>query len=165
MSGRSVADKPAFGLPGRIQDANSRKRSIAIVGLGSGGTAVAQRLSQSDLGELDVHVVAAPRGSAEDAIAKIKSNGDDMHRAVRDADMIFIVACHGDDVSLAPVVSRLAHDHNAPVTAVYLVPPAAGSGAPVLEDQTLKTLRTGAEMLVIASDESYVAAMVAALGC
>ena len=154
----AVVGKPAFGLPGRIQEPNSRRRSIALVGLGSGGAAVARAISKQDLAGLDVRVAYA--ASSPDALDRIKNHGDEMTRAVRDADMIFMVACRGDDVSLAPVVSRIAHGHNAPVTAIYLVP-AAGFGP---DDATLRTLRTGAEMMVIASDESYVAAMVAALG-
>lgn len=157
----ALSRKPAFGLPGRIQDPNSRKRSIALVGLGAGGAAIAESLAKQDLGGLDVRVALAPRPPSPDAIARIKNDGDEMHRAVRDADMIFIVACRGDDASLAPVVSRIAHGHSAPVTAIYLVP---AGGKPAIDDPTLKTLRTGAEMMVIASDQSYVAAMVAALG-
>jgi hypothetical protein len=157
-------DQPAFGLPGRIQEPNSRRRTIALIGLGVGGAVMARNVAKTDLGPIDVHVVANPRAPAEDALAKIKSNGDDLHRALKDADMVFIVACRGDDVGLAPVVSRLAHSRNAPVTAIYLVPLPADPGAPAIEDSTLKTLRADVEMLVIASDESYVAAMVAALG-
>lgn len=156
----NAAVKPAFGPPGRIQAPNSRRRSIALVGLGTGGAAVAKSLSLQDLGGFDVRVALAP-GGAEDALARIKNHGDDMHRALRGADMVFMVARRGDDVALAPVVSRIARDQNAPVTAIYLVPP---SGAPGIDDPTLRTLRTGAEMMVIASDETYVAAMVAALG-
>ena len=37
--------------------------------------------------------------------------------------MIFIVTTRGDDVGLAPVVSRVAHSRNHPVTALYIVPP------------------------------------------
>lgn len=155
---------PAFGLPGRIQEPNSRRRTIALIGLGVGGAVMARNVASTDLGPIDVHVVANPRVPSEDALADIKSNGDDLHRALKDADMVFIVACRGDDVGLAPVVSRLAHSRNAPVTAIYLVPPSVDPGVPALEDSTLKTLRAGIEMLVIASDESYVAAMVAALG-
>jgi hypothetical protein len=76
--------------------------------------------------------------------------------------MIFLVACRGDDVGLAPVVSGIAHSRNHPVTALYIVPPHAAASA--AEDETLRTLRAGVEMLVIVSDESYVPAMVQALG-
>jgi hypothetical protein len=154
----------AFGLPGRIQEPNSRRRTIALIGLGVGGAVMAGNVGKTDLGPIDVHVVANPRLPSDDALAKIKSNGDELHSALKDADMVFIVACRGDDVGLAPVVSRLAHSRNAPVTAIYLVPPALDPGMPAIEDATLRTLRGDVEMLVIASDESYVAAMVAALG-
>ena len=161
-------DAPAvtsqFGLPGRIQDPNSQPRRIALIGLGAGGAAMARSVGKADLGPLQVEVVTNPRIAGGDALAGIKSSGDDLHRAVREADMIFIVACRGDDVALAPVVSRLAHERNAPVTAIYLVPPDLDTGVPTIEDHTLKTLRSDVEMLVIASDESYVTAMVAALG-
>ena len=154
-----LASRLAFGLPGRIQAPNSRPRSIALVGLGEGGAAVAKGLPREDLGAVDVKVFASPRPLAEDALATIKSNGDDLHRALRDADMIFVVARLGDDVGLASVVARIARERNAQVTALYIVP--EGAAGP---DPTLETLRAAAHMLVVASDETYVVAMVAALG-
>jgi cell division GTPase FtsZ len=153
-------NRPAFGLPGRIQSPNSKPRSIALVGLGAGGAAVAQRISGEGIAQLDVHVFAS--ASRDAALADIKSGGEDLQRALGNADMIFIVATRGDDVGLAPVVSRVAHGRNHPVTALYIVPPEAALSEE--EDNTLKTLRAGVEMLVVVSDESYVAAMVAALG-
>ena len=154
--------RPAFGLPGRIQAPNSRPRSIAMVGLGEGGSAVAQRMKAEGLGPLAVRVFASPRVPAADALATIKSNGDDLHRALQEADMIFVVACRGDDVGLTPVVARIARDRGVQVTAIYLVPSAAGSASE--EDDTLRILRSDVHMLVVATDETYVAAMLAALG-
>jgi cell division GTPase FtsZ len=153
-------NRPAFGLPGRIQTPNSKPRSIALVGLGIGGAAIARRVSGEGIAQLDVHVFTSASGS--DALADIKSGGEDLQRALGNADMVFIVTSRGDDVGLAPVVSRVAHSRNHPVTALYIVPPEAGAAAQ--EDNTLKTLRAGVEMLVVVSDESYVAAMIAALG-
>jgi len=155
--------RPAFGLPGRIQAPNSRPRSIAMVGLGEGGAAIARRMKDEGLGSLDVRVFAGPRVPSEDALATIKSNGDDLHRALQEADMIFVVACRGDDVSLAPVVARIARDRRVQVTAIYLVPTSADAAA-AQEDDDLRILRSAAHMLVVATDETYVAAMVAALG-
>ena len=74
--------------------------------------------------------------------------------------MIFMVACRGDDVGLAPVVSGIAHGRKHPVTALYVVPQEAFHGG---EDETLKTLRGSVEVLVVVTDESYVTAMIAAL--
>jgi cell division GTPase FtsZ len=154
--------RPAFGLPGRIQAPNSRPRSIAMVGLGEGGAAIARRMKSESLGEVRVRVFASPRVPAADALASIKSDGDDLHRALQEADMIFVVACRGDDAGLTPVVARIARDRGVQVTAIYLVPTAAAASTE--EDETLRVLRSGVHMLVVATDETYVAAMIAALG-
>ena len=167
----AVAQKPraAFGLPGRIQSPNSTPRSIALVGLGDGGAAIARRIAGERPPNLEVHVLAKSAAGG-DALAAIQAGGGDLQRDLAAADMIFIVACAGDDVSLASVVSRIAHSGRHPVTALYIVPAdnaARANGAPGAtaagEDATLKALRAAVEMLVVVSDESYVAAMVAAL--
>ena len=86
-------------------------------------------------------------------------------REHREADAIRVLrehlACHGDDVGLAPVVSGIAHSRKHPVTALYIVAPDQLAAS---EDETFKTLRASVEMLVIVSDQSYVPAMIAALG-
>jgi hypothetical protein len=150
-----------FGLPGRIQEPNSKPRSIALVGLGAGGAAIARDIGAQGLPNLDVHVLAKSAGAGA-TIAAIQAGGGDLQRDLTEADMIFIVACSGDDVGLAPVVSTIAHSRKHPVTALYVVPPDAVRSAS--EDPTLKTLRAGVEMLVVVSDESYVPAMITALG-
>ena len=154
--------RPRFGLPGRIQEPNSKPRSIALVGLGEGGAQVAEHIRDAGLAGIALRVFPTPRPPAPDALASIKVDGDDLHRALVEADMIFVAARPGDDVRLVPVVSRMASDRHAQVTALYLVPP--GHDAATHDDETLRTLRTGVHMLVVASDESYVAAMIAALG-
>jgi hypothetical protein len=140
-----------FGVPGRIQERNSQPRSIVLVGLGKGGSAIARGFAQGqgDEGRIRVHVPASP-------------SEEDLQQALDSADMIFLVATRGDDVALASAVSRIAQARNRPVTALYLVPPEAGAGA--VEDNTLGTLRSSVQMLVVVTDESYVAAMIAALG-
>jgi cell division GTPase FtsZ len=152
--------RPAFGLPGRIQTPNSKPRTIALVGLGDGGAAVARRLSAERQPNLEVHVLAKS-ASGGDALAAIQAGGGDLQRDLANADMIFIVACRGDDVGMAPVVSGIAHGRKHPVTALYIVP---SEGHDASEDATLKTLRGVVEMLVVVTDESYVTAMIAALG-
>jgi hypothetical protein len=154
-------ERPAFGLPGRIQAPNSKPRSLALVGLGDGGAAVARRIAAAAPPNVDVHVLAKS-AAGENAVAAIQAGGGDLQRALTSADMIFLVACRGDDVALASVVSGIARGSHHPVTALYIVP--EGPGAAAREDETLKTLRAGVEMLVVVSDESYVPAMIAALG-
>lgn len=157
----STATKPAFGLPGRIQDPNSKPRTIALVGLGDGGASIARDLaSNGHAPQVEVHVLAKSAAGG-DALAAIQAGGGDLQRDLTTADMIFIVACQGDDVSLAPVVSRIAHSRHHPVTALYIVPPEGLK--PDAQDETLRTLRSGVEMLVVVSDRSYVPAMVTAL--
>jgi cell division GTPase FtsZ len=151
--------RPAFGLPGRIQAPNSKPRAIALVGLGEGGATIARAIAAEGHPNLEVHVLAKSAGG--DAVAAIQAGGGDLQRDLMGADMIFIVACQGDDVGLAPVVSRIAHSRKHPVTALYIVPP---DGMCAAEDATLKTLRSGVEMLVVVSDQSYVPAMITALG-
>jgi hypothetical protein len=158
----SAATKPAFGLPGRIQEPNSKPRAIALVGLGEGGAAIARDIAREDHNpQLEVHVLAKSTAGG-DALAAIQAGGGDLQRDLTTADMIFIVACQGDDVALAPVVSRIAHSRHHPVTALYIVPPEGLQ--PDAQDETLRTLRSGVEMLVVVSDRSYVPAMVTALG-
>ena len=159
MSAIAQRPRPAFGLPDRIQAANSKPRSIALVGLGDGGAAIARRIGSERPANVEVHVLA--KSDAGDALAAIQAGGGDLQRDLSTADMIFMVACRGDDVGLAPVVSGIAHSRKHPVTALYIVPPDAdGHGE---EDETLKTLRGSVEMLVVVSDETYVMAMIAAL--
>ena len=153
--------RPAFGLPGRIQAPNSRPRSIALVGLGEGGAAIARRIGAERQPNLEVHVLAKS-ATGGDAVAAIQAGGGDLQRDLASADMIFIVTCRGDDVGLVPVVSGIAHSRKHPVTALYIVPADAERSA--REDETLKTLRGAVEMLVVVSDETYVTAMIAALG-
>ena len=162
MSADSSPATARFGLPGRIQAPNSRPRSIALVGLGEGGARVAELIRDEGLVDLQLRIFPTPRPPEPDALASIKSNGDDLHRALGEADIIFIVARPGDDVRLVPVVSRMADARHAQVSALYLIPP--GQDRTTHEDETLRLLRSGVHMLVVASDESYVAAMITALG-
>lgn len=158
MTASLSGGRPRFGLPGRIQVPNSQPRSIAIVGLGEGGAAVARRIPREGPAHLDVHVLAKSAGA--DALAAIQAGGGDLQRDLQAADMIFIVACRGDDVALAPVVSGIARARGHSVTGLYLV--AADEIGP--EDAALGALRNAVEMLVVVSDESYVRAMIGALG-
>ena len=161
MSAIASAARPAFGLPGRIQAPNSKPRSIALVGLGDGGAAIARRIAGERPPNLEVHVLAKSAAGG-DPLAAIQAGGGDLQRDLAAADMIFIVACRGDDVGLAPVVSGIARSRKHPVTALYIVPAEAFRGGE--EDPTLKTLRGAAEVLVVVTDETYVTAMIAALG-
>lgn len=160
MTAVARRDRPRFGVAGRIQSPNSRPRSIALIGLGEGGAAIARHVADQGYPHLDVHVLAKS-APGDKALAAIQAGGGDLQRSLTSADMIFIVARRGDDVGLAPVVSGIAHGRNHPVTALCIVAPGQSWDG---DDDTLRTLRSAVEMLVIASDESYVPAMITALG-
>jgi cell division GTPase FtsZ len=152
---------PAFGLPGRIDAANSQPRAIALVGLGDGGAAIARAVADEDIAHLDVHVLARSAAGL-DTLRAAPAGGGERQHDLDAADMIFLVACAGDDVALAAAVSAGAHRRGHSVTALYIVPPeyAARRGP----DATLESLRASVEMLVVVSDPGYVPAMIAALG-
>lgn len=149
---------PAFGMPGRIQAPNSRRRAIAVIGLGRGGARVAERLRDTAPRSLRVYDSARP--GARDALAAIKSQGEGLRSAIAEADLVFVAACSGDDLGMLPVLGRIAHETRTQLMAVYLVTPGAQPGG---DDTALAQLRRSAHMLVVSSDETYIESMVAAL--
>lgn len=154
----TAAAAPAFGLPGRIQAPNSRRRAITVIGLGTGGAAVAERLRTHGPRGLRVHDATRPGGGG--TLAAIQSSGDGLRRAIAASDLVFVTACSGDELGLLPVVQRLAAEARTQVVALYLV---AANGPRGGDDAALAQLRGAAHMLVVSSDETYVEAMAAAL--
>jgi cell division GTPase FtsZ len=131
----------------RIQDPNSHRRAIKVVGLGAGGARVAA--SVGVLGFNDVQIVIPGDGAtAADAL-----------QPLNDADMIFVVACAGDNLELAPLIKQIGRQHGVLITGILIqqaaVPPAQTG---------LEVLRAASDMLVIATDDSYVADMLTELG-
>jgi pyrimidine operon attenuation protein/uracil phosphoribosyltransferase len=124
----------------RIAERNSLPRRIRLIGLGTGGAALAAAL---DTGRLrDVQVL--PVGPAIDA------------GSLAGAEMIFLVACPGDDVSAASAIRRVAREANVMVTAILVDQGGGDAGLPLL--------RAASDMLIVASDASYVPDMLDQLG-
>lgn len=82
-----------------------------------------------------------------------------MIESLADADMIFIVACAGDDLGMAPIVKQIARKSGVLVTGIFI----QHSHESAAQD-SLAILRPASDMLVIASDESYVSDMLIELG-
>jgi hypothetical protein len=125
----------------RIAAANSRPRRIKLVGLGRGGAAIVAAIDTAKF--LDVHSLVA--GSGADALSDLA-----------DAELIFMVACSGDDVALAPQIKLVGRAANVSITGILVQAGAAQAELPVL--------RANSDMLIVATDASYVTDMLAQLG-
>jgi hypothetical protein len=125
----------------RIAIPNSRPRRIRLVGLGKGGKAILDAL---DTGSLqDVRVVQA-------------TNIAEAQVLLADAEMIFAVACSGDDLGLAAAVKHVARTLSVMITGILIETAAAQPELPVL--------RAASDMLIVSSDVNYVADMLEQLG-
>jgi cell division GTPase FtsZ len=124
----------------RIALPNSLPRRIKLIGLGRGGGAVVDALDLAQLREVEVVKAAA---------------GIDPAR-LAGAEMIFMVACAGDELGAAPEIKRLAREANVMTTGILLGDGDSHAGLPVL--------RAACDMLIVARDASYVADMLAQLG-
>lgn len=146
----------------RVQYPNSRPRRIRIIGLGEGGGRIAQEIGRRGLREVEIIATGDyAKHHAEAVVKGFTDDARDLHRQLAEADIIFMVAVSGDQVEFARVVSRVAHELGKLVTGVLIEP---RSTASVKDAATLDTLRAGADMLVIGSDESYLEEMLSALG-
>ena len=146
----------------RVQYPNSRPRGIKIIGLGDGGARIAQTIAQQGLAEVEIMANGDyAKDHAATVVKGITEEARDLHRQLQAADIIFVVAVSGDKVDFARVVSRVARELGKLVTGV-LIEKRGPQSAP--EMATLDTLRACVDMLVIGSDESYLAEMLSELG-
>jgi cell division GTPase FtsZ len=133
----------------RIDSPNSRQRCIKVVGIGQGGARVARAIEA--MGLRDVNVVVPQHNDAAVVVGALQS--------LAGADMLFVVACAGDDLGLAPLVKQAVRRTGILVTGVLIQQksePAATAD--------LAVLRAASDLLVIASDENYVTDMLVELG-
>lgn len=141
----------------RITIPNSQPRHIKLVGLGSGGARVVSDIAT--LGLPSVQIILPPDGGATAANAALPE--------LAGAEMIFLVACSGDEAAWAPVIKQLVRrpanaegiSTNVMITGI-LVQSSAATGA----DKELPVLRAASDMLIVTTDESYVAGMLLMLG-
>jgi hypothetical protein len=124
----------------RIAAPNSQPRNIKLVGLGQGGAALAAALDLSHLRTVDV----------------LPSYGTIDPARFAGAEMIFVIACAGDDLSQAPLIKRIAREANVMISAILLDRDDVHAELPVL--------RAASDMLVVARDASYVPDMLIQLG-
>ena len=142
----------------RVSYPNSRPRAIKLVGLGEGGRRIAEAIAGRGLAH--VEAIAAPAGSTDMQQATIDEDSA-IGRAIRGADMVFLVAQDGDNVTFAPAIGQMAHGRGVLVTGMLIQARDAGSHVP---DSTLSRLRSASDMLVMVTDADYVVEMLGALG-
>lgn len=125
----------------RIKAANSQPRRIKLVGLGRGGAAVVGAIDSAGMRAVQ-HVIAHQDSALEAQLAG--------------AEMIFMVACSGDDLGLAPQVKQIARDAKVLITGILVQSGPAQAELPVL--------RAASDMLVVVTDPAYVSDMLEQLG-
>lgn len=135
---RSTHD--ASGTSHRMAAANSQSRRIKLIGLGSGGAAIVSGIDTASL--QSVQIVNPQSGHALSELS--------------DSEMIFLVACSGDDLALAPKVKPIASAANVMITGILVQSGAAQSELPVL--------RAASDMLIVVADANYVSEMLEQLG-
>jgi hypothetical protein len=127
----------------RIDSPNSKRRFIEVVGLGAGGEEVAQMVEARGLA--DVHVVVPDANKAL--------------QLLDGTDMLFIITCDGDDVSLAPLFKQAARRLGVQITGIFVHDPAIKP-----EPVSFAALRASSDILVIASSRDYAIDMLIQLG-
>ncbi|GEM_PF-1183442 len=154
----------------RIDYPNSRPRALALVGLGDGGAKIARRAGEHGFAHVriltaehpspDRHVDSGEASALTGMARAIAAEGHRLGQALEQADMIFMVATPTDDLGVAAEIGQLGRQRNILITGVLIAPSATAPNV----DGALELLRAATDMLVIASDASYVMEMLAELG-
>jgi len=146
----------------RIPYPNSKPRAIKVIGLGEGGSRIAQIVAEGGMRHVQAIAAGATRGGTSEAMVQaIADENSEIGRAIRGADMVFVVARDGDNVALATAVGQMAHEKGVLVTGILIHEDSAAGPVP---DGTLHALRSASDMLVMVSDTEYVQEMLSALG-
>ncbi len=122
MSRHVSESRAACDTRHRIAYPNSKPRAIKLIGLGEGGGRIAREIAGRGLRQVEAIVAGAPRGDADPAgmLRAIANEGSEIGRAVRAADMVFVVARDGDNVALAPAIGQMAHEKGILVTGMLI---------------------------------------------
>ena len=149
----------------RIGYPNSKPRRIKLVGLGEEGCRIARNVGTRGLQLVDIIETNALAGcgkvTSEAVIRSIASEGGEIHRALQDADMIFMVVSNADNVAFSAVIGQIGRQKCVPVTGIFLQDKEQDAAPGTA---SLDLLRKSTDMLVIASDESYLLEMLGELG-
>jgi len=160
MSSESARASSAAEARFRIDDANSRQRTVKVVALDALSEAVVRRLAAAEWGGARFLTAAAPAAGMRVAIGELGDVGRpaDPLTAGEDADLVALVATAGED--FAACVVGEACRRGATTIAFVLTGPATAHEA---LSRTLARLRPWTLMLTIAEDEDCIADALRAL--
>jgi hypothetical protein len=149
----------------RVQAPNSLPRATAVIALDEGGEAMVRRLAESRWNHatfLTAPVTdpagadAAADGWLSDLGARRTRVSDEVHAA----DQVIMVATAGGHADAAPMIGRACSLERVTTTALIV---GADSATDEQLAKTLAQLRPWSLMMVIATNDDYVADMMAAL--
>jgi hypothetical protein len=150
----------------RVNDPNSRPRTIKVIALDRPSERIVERIARSSWTNatfLTAFAPPPPRGepfSMQGWLGDLAGHTKNLFDEIRSADQVVMIATAGEDVQAASIIGEACSARRVMTTALVL-------GAASISDEalsrTLAQLRPWALMLVIASAEEYIADMLAAL--
>lgn len=139
----------------RIQAPNSRPRTIKVIGLDPGGADAVKRLASGSWHHATFFTVGRPG-----EITSLDGTARALDDEIRTADLVVMVASAEGRAHAAAEIGRACSDRRVNTTTLILDAIDASENA---LSKTLMQVRPWSLMLVLASDEQYVADMMAAL--
>jgi hypothetical protein len=139
----------------RIQAPNSRPRTIKVIALDAGGTEAIRRLADGGWANATFFTIGRPG-----ELKTLDGAATTVEHEVNSADLIVMVAAAQGRAQLAEEVGRVCSDRR--VSTTTLIVGAIDAPEDALA-RTLAQLRPWSLMLVLATDETFIADMMAAL--
>lgn len=152
----------------RIDDANSRPRTIKVVALDRLSQAVVERLAQNQWSGANFLIAstlaAEPQGfrqfSMENWLSDLTGRKKHLLEEINGADLVVMIATAGENASVAAIIGEACSLRGVMTSALVL---GGASATDEALSKTLAQLRPWALMLVIASSDDYIADMLSAL--
>jgi hypothetical protein len=152
----------------RINDPNSKPRTVKVIALDRASERVVQRLARSAWSQASF-LTASAFGGAPDKdrdfsvsgwLADLAGRTRDLVNEVATADLVVMIASAGEDAAAASIIGEVCSLRRITTTALIVGSAAASDDA---LSRTLAHLRPWALMLVIANTDEYIDDMLMAL--
>jgi len=150
----------------RIDDANSRPRTVKVVALDRPSQAVVERLAQNQWSGASFLIASAfePQGcsqfSMQNWLSDLTGRTKHLLDEINGADLVVMIATAGENASAAAIIGEACSLRRVMTSALVL---GGASATDAALSKTLTQLRPWALMLVIASSDDYIADMLRAL--